>query len=311
MTEENYYETIKGFPIYSPSKILLYEKEIEKKQPVFLELHPSTACNHKCIWCRYQGMTKGNNLGLKYMETLLSKYPKTKGVRITGGGEPLINKNTPCIIDIFGQRGIKVSIESNGALFDDYSIEKVGKYCQYARISLDAATRETYKKVHGKDDFNKVIDNIKRLAKTPLPELGISYLVTKDNVDEIPQLADLNLPVNYVHLKPLIEGIDKRTKIISLGYIGLLKNKVHYDIKYDRILADYYFNKNVKCKITNIIRLIGGDGKEYVCCEHAYEPEFEVGKWNGSTDKCVQCRYNPYNETIDMNDKNIFTKEFL
>jgi len=311
MTEKNYYETIKGFPIYNPSKVLLYTKEIEKKQPVFIELHPSTACNHKCIWCRYWGMSKGNTLSLDYMESILNKYPKIKGVRITGGGEPLVNKNTPCIIEIFGQQGIKIGIESNGALFDDNSIEKVGKYCQYARISLDAATKETYKKVHGKDDFDKVIDNIKKLSKTNLPELGVSFLVTKHNVDEIPKLADLDLPVNYVHLKPLIEGIDKRTRITSLGLIRILNDNVHYDIKYDRILADYYFNKNVKCKITNIIRVIGGDGKEYVCCEHAYEPDFEVGKWNGSTDKCKQCRYNPYNETIDMYERNIFTKEFL
>jgi len=311
MNNESYYETIKGFPTYNPSKVLLYKDELEKKKVVFLELHPSTACNHKCIWCRYWGMSKKNTLELDYMENLLNKFPMLKGVRISGGGEPLVNKNTPCIIEIFGQQGIKIGLDSNGALFDDYSIQKVGKYCQYARISLDAATRETYKKVHGKDDFNKVINNIKKLANTDLPELGVSYLVTKHNVHEIPKLADLDLPVNYVHLKPLIEGIDKRTQIASLGLIKLLEDKVHYDLKYDRILADYYFNKNVKCRITDIIRVIGGDGKEYVCCEHAYEPDFEYGVWKGSTDKCTQCRYNPYNEVIDMYLKNKFTKEFL
>jgi MoaA/NifB/PqqE/SkfB family radical SAM enzyme len=311
MLDEERYEAIKGFHIYTPSKVLLYMKEMKKKTPVFIELHPSTVCNDKCIWCRYWGMSKKNKLSLEYMLSLFDRFPKLKGVRITGGGEPLTNKYTLDFIEECTKRGIKTSLETNGALFDDKSIKIVGGNCQYCRISLDAATPETYKKVHGKDDFRKVLSNIRKLGKTKLPELGVSYLVTPDNVDEILKLVDLNLPVNYVHLKPLIEGIDDTTKALSLEKIKILRERVPYRIKYDRILRDYYFNKQVTCRITDLIRVIGGDGKEYVCCEHAYEPDFISEKWSGSTAKCKQCRYNPYNEVIDMYEQNTFTKEFL
>ena len=90
-----------------------------------------------------------------------------------------------------------------------------------------------------------------------------------------------------------------------------LQSKVSCNIKYDRMIKDYYHNKKVSCEIAKIIVVIGGNNKRYVCCEHAYEPDFEVGVWDGSTKKCGQCRYANYNEIIDMFLNNTFTKEFL
>jgi len=305
------YKGIQGFAIYNPSKVLLYMKEWEKKEPVFLELHPSTKCNNRCIWCRYWGMAEQNSLTKEQMFDLFKKYPKVKGIRITGGGEPLMNKDLPDFIRECGKRGIKTSLETNGGLLYDDVADVVGDYCQYCRISLDATTPETYKLVHGVDSFDKVIKHIKHLEKTDIPELGISYLVTNYNVWEIENFVNLNIFPDYIHFKPLIEGIDPEIKKIALEKIEALKEKVDFDIKYDRMFKDYYHNHNIKCEITKLIRVIGGDGKEYVCCEHAYEPEFEVGKWDGSTAKCVQCRYANYNEVMDMYKENAFTKEFL
>lgn len=305
------YEAIKGFHIYNPAKVLLYWNELLNEDVVFVELHPSTACNHRCIWCRYWGMSKPQILPREKMFSIFDRFPKVKGIRISGGGEPLANPDLPDFLLECKKRNIKTGIDTNGGLLNDDNIEIIGKCCQYCRISLDAATRETYSVVHGKDDFNKVISNIRKLSKTELPELGVSYLVTHYNVLEIPKLIDLNLPITYIHFKPLIEGIDPEVKEIGLKKIQGLKEKVPYQVKWDRIIKDYFHNKNIPCRITKIIRVVGADGKDYVCCEHAYEPDFEYGVWDGSTDKCTQCRYNPLNEVIDMNVRNVFTKEFL
>jgi MoaA/NifB/PqqE/SkfB family radical SAM enzyme len=311
MSEDERYEGIKGFVIYNPSKVLLYTKELEQKTPVFLELHPSTKCNNRCIWCRYWGMTKQNSLTKEHMFSLFDKYPNVKGIRITGGGEPLVNEHTIPFIEECGRRGIRTSLETNGGLLNKDASDIIGSNCQYCRVSLDATTSKTYKLVHGVDLFDTVIQNIRYMGKTDIPELGVSYLVTNYNVWEIPKFKELKLPIHYIHFKPLIEGIDPEIKKIALEKIKDLESELSCDIKYDRMYKDYYHNRKVKCEITKLIRVIGGDGKEYVCCEHAYEPEFEVGIWDGSTKKCVQCRYANYNEVIDMYTSNSFTKEFL
>lgn len=297
-------------PFYNPSRILLYMKELEEKTPVFLELHPSNFCNHRCIWCRYVRNT--GMLPLEFMLDLLKKYPQVKGIRITGGGEPLINKYIIDFIERCGRMGIATSIETNGSLLDTRSINIIGNNCRYCRISLDAATAETHTRLHqAENDFYKILTNMKLLRETALPELGLSYLVTEDNVDEIILLGELNLPITYIHFKPLIQGIDDQTKEKTLRNIEELEKRANYAIKFNRIIQDDYANKEIACRIPTLIRVVGADGKEYVCCEHAYEEEFEVVKWDGLTAKCNSCRYNPYNEIIDMYKKNTLSKEFL
>lgn len=315
MSDERY-EAIKGFHIYNPSKVLLYTKEVDSKTPVFLEVHPSTHCNNKCIWCRYMRSEKSSLLR-EELFGLFNEFPKIVGIRITGGGEPLVNEYTIPFIEECYKHGIKTGIETNGLLLDKKSAEVIARCCVYIRISLDASTPSTYSLVHGVNTFIEVLKNIKTLReivdknKSKL-EIGVSFLVTRFNVWDIPALADLKLPVSYIHFKPLISGIEDNVKEMALTNIKELKEKLpNTPLKYDRMIKDYRCNPKVKCLITNIVQVIGGDHRRYVCCEHAYEPEFTVDGWDKSTSKCTLCRYLPYNEVLDLWETNSFTKELL
>ena len=132
---EDRYEAIKGFHIYNPAKVLLYWNELENEEVVFIELHPATACNHQCIWCRYWGMSNPQVLPKKQLFGLFDRFPKIKGVRITGGGEPLMNKDLPEFMLECKKRGIKVGLETNGGLLNSDNVKVIGDCCQYCRIS--------------------------------------------------------------------------------------------------------------------------------------------------------------------------------
>ncbi len=295
---------------YNQAKVLLYIKQLEENTPVFLEIHPSMTCNHACVWCRYN---RGKEqLTISQMNDILNKHPLIKGVRITGGGEPLTNPATIEFIQNCAQMKITVGLETNGELLTDKSIEIIAKHCLYCRISLDAASMLTYEKLHGSKHFEKVLDNVSRLRQSGIKELGISYLVVAENVREILDLSDLRLPVDYIHFKPIIQGISP--KVRSLASITLQyweQSHLQPKIRYDRILQDDSNNPQTRCRITKLIRLLGGNGVEYVCCEKAYQEEFEVEKWCGSTRKCLSCRYSGYNEILEQYYKNTITKELL
>ena len=250
-------------------------------------------------------------VSLESMLNFLERYPEIKGITIGGGGEPLTNKYTPDFILECSRRGIKTGLFTNGGLFDRRGIDIVGNNCQYCRISLDAATPETHADLHKSKDFHKILENIAQLRKTKLPELGVSYLVTADNVDEILLLSELDLPVDYIHFKPLIEGIDNKTRKKALKILSELQKRVNYTIRFDRIGQELMCNHKIKCRVTDVVTHLGADNKEYVCCEHTGEEEFERGKWDGSNARCHTCRYNQYNEIIDMYKRNSFSKEFL
>lgn len=296
---------------YNQAKVLLYIKEIEANLPVFLELHPSLSCNHACVWCRY-GKSKDKLTYEQMMEPII-KNPTIKGVRITGGGEPLTNHDAVIrFIEECHVLGISTSIETNGGLLNSESIEVIAKYCRYCRISLDAATPQTHERLHGSKDFSKILDNLNRLKQAGIKELGLSFLVVPENVRELLDLRDLRLPVDYIHFKPIIQGIDNRTRNLAMLFCEHWeRHNSTPPIRWDRLEQDDASNINTPCRITRLIRLLGGDGVEYVCCEHAYKPEFAVDKWNGSTRQCVSCRYNGYNEILEQYYKNQISREFL
>lgn len=298
---------------YSPSKVLLYVKQFELKSPIFLEVDPSMECNHSCVWCRYGHDER--KLSYEFMLRKLAKYPKIEGVRITGGGEPLMNPATVKFIKECYYRGMTVGLETNGALLDDESIDIISRCCRYCRISLDAGCAETHKMLHRPkndlDDFNKIINNIRKLAKGKVRELGVSFLVVSKNLEDIEKLAKLKLPVSYIHFKPLIKGSDKETTKKAIEIIESSPYYKNTDTRYDRLQKDDICNNKIPCRVSEIIRRIGANSTEYVCCEHCYEPEFEVGKWDGDNSKCFTCRYNAYNEILELYYSDKMTKRML
>jgi len=297
-------------PFYNWAKVLLYTNELQRGDVVFIDLHPSDICNHSCVWCRY--MRTPHQLSWTQLISVLEKYPHLRGIAIGGGGESLTNKNLPKFIQECGRRGIVTGIYTNGALFNEQSIDIVRNNCRFCRISLDAVKKETHAFLHGCSpaDFGRILGNIRKLRKN-ISELGLSYLVVPENVDEIPMLADLDLPIDYVHFKPLVQGIDEKTRVKGIENVRKLQKRADFAVKYDRLFQDLMCNHRIPCEIHKIIRVVAANGKQYVCCEHDQEKEFEVDKWNGSTRNCRTCRYNPYNEILYAYRTNAMAKEML
>jgi len=282
---------------YNPSKALLYIKEIERGDVIFFDIHPNNFCNHNCIWCKFEH----NKLELSYEDMVrhLDKYPTVRGVRISGGGEPLLNRDTFPFIDECVRRGVEVGLFTNGSLLNDDNIPTVSK-CRFCRISLDAATPLTHHRIHGSKDFDIIIENINKLRRTNIRELGISFMVTEETVYDIPLLETLEVDVDYMHFKPINIGISDEAQRLAIEHLENLEQKIKTPLRYNRVLYDSWANKKIPCRISRIIRAIPSDNKTYSCCEHHYEPEYDVTTWNGDNSKCTNCVYNSYNEILDL-----------
>lgn len=298
---------------YNYSKVLLRVKEFEAKTPTSLEIDPSMYCNHECVWCRYGH--DNSMLSYEFMLRKLAKYPKIQGVRITGGGEPLTNPDTLKFIKECSLRGMEVGLETNGGLLNDDAIDIIARYCTYCRISLDSGSSDTHRILHRPkskiNEFENIVENIYKLAKARVRELGISFLVVEKNLKDIDKFAELKLPVDYIHFKPLIEGTKKETAQTAIEIIELNPYYKTIRTRYDRLEKDDICNNKIPCRISELIRRIGGNQIEYVCCEHAYDKEFVVGQWQGDTSKCYTCRYNSYNEILESYYANKMSKGLL
>lgn len=195
-------------------------------QPVLVTVDPINACNLSCAWCN-----SGNILGKRHnrirthvlleIADALSKWQGSpqwpKGVEtvcIAGGGEPLLHDGIGRFIEACVDRGIEVGVVTNGTRIDRF-LEPLSM-CTWVGVSVDAGTPETFRRLKGKDAYEKICANIESLidhaARRPCklgadkPGHGVSYkyLLYNGNIGDIVPAAETakRLGCKNFHLRP-------------------------------------------------------------------------------------------------------------
>jgi tungsten cofactor oxidoreducase radical SAM maturase len=166
-----------------------------------LYVEPTTNCNLNCRTCiRNVWEDRNNFMEMETYSQLIEqteKFPELKRIVINGLGEPLTHPNLLEMISIARERGLAVTLGSNGHLLDKtISIELVRLGVDRLVISLDGIKPETYAGVRGAV-ISKVLDNIRGLneAKKELssltPALGIEFVALQSNISEMAGLTGL------------------------------------------------------------------------------------------------------------------------
>ncbi|MCP4708536.1 MAG: radical SAM protein [Planctomycetes bacterium] len=199
--------------------------------PIYMEISPSGACNHRCSFC-----------GLDYME-YQSRFLRTdktkealtelgglglKSVMYSGEGEPLLHKDLGDIIQHTREAGIEVAITTNGVLLNQSLAEKILPDTEWIKISISGATPETYAQIHGTDkgDFNRVVRNLSYAARLRDENkyrcvLGMQLLLLPENLEEATKLAELarDIGMDYLVIKPYSQHpLSKTQKYKDITY---------------------------------------------------------------------------------------------
>jgi len=144
-----------------------------------------------------------------------------RAVILIGGGEPLAHPKTGDFISLMGENDINIGITTNGSFIDRF-INPISEYSNWTRVSVDAATEETFSILRptkgGKSKFPKIINNMRMLAETKKGTLGFSYLIQTEadgptvvsNIHEIYDAAVLakDIGCDYFEVKPTYQWRD-------------------------------------------------------------------------------------------------------
>lgn len=154
----------------------------------------SNACNHACIFCTSPHMTRGIGRMKHDLLHRVMQEARDEGVEEIGfytTGEPFIHTDLAKFTADAKQLGFRyIYISTNGALASpDRAKEVIDAGMDSIKFSINAGSKETYKLIHGHDDWDKVMANLKfisdyRKSLDRQLRLFISFIVTNKNAHE-------------------------------------------------------------------------------------------------------------------------------
>ncbi len=178
----------------------------------------TSLCNHTCSFCSNRKMVNKKNADPQLVYRILEEAFKegSNSVGLYATGEPFLNKNLEEFIKYAKKIGYTyVYITTNGAACTPKRMEKaINNGLDSIKFSIHGGTSETYKKIHGKNDFERVINNLKWVSdfrkknKINL-KIYVTMVETFENSVETEKLKDL--------VSPYIDGWDPHLMNNSCG----------------------------------------------------------------------------------------------
>ncbi len=209
--------------------------------PVYLEISPSGACNHRCKFCAIDYMAyRKRFLELSTLKLRLTEMKQLgiKSIMYAGEGEPLLHQNFTDIVDYTKRTGIDVAVTSNGVFLNKEQSKKILGSVEWIKISINAGDQTTYSKIHRctPEDFNIVIRNMSDAVKIKDEEgydctLGMQMVLLPDNQKEVVALAKIakDIGVDYLAVKPYSQHLMSKTtryNIIRYQQFSYLENEL-------------------------------------------------------------------------------------
>jgi MoaA/NifB/PqqE/SkfB family radical SAM enzyme len=280
---------------FSSDKILKHFDRVnawlkgENPAPITVELDMTNLCNHRCPECSgwYFQNRNSDSLSFNLATDIIRQLAKAevRGLIFTGGGEPLCHPNIKEVVQLAYNSGLDTGFITNGSLINEEIARILLDCCTWLRVSLDAASAETFERTHGMDGnaFKKVVDNIALLTKMKSKlksktTIGVGYLTCDYAKNEMYDMATLckKLGVDYLQFRPLqIHNNGKfeyhRSDIKKEIFRCLKQSNTNYKVLYSKHKYDMMKEKNYgrnyhKCYGQQFATVIAADAHVYVCC---------------------------------------------
>jgi len=183
--------------------------------PRSLYLETTNRCDSKCQTCirTFQSLEPPADLTLEQVKAITEQFPVLDRVVLHGIGEPLLNVEIFEIVAHLKSRAVTVLFNSDAiSLTATRALRLIESGLDEYRVSLDAATRQTYRRLRGVDQFDRVVANVRRLVQLErersrsAPRVSLWFTASRANLHELPAFVRLaaDLGVDEVYVQRLV-----------------------------------------------------------------------------------------------------------
>ncbi|ULC58502.1 GTP 3',8-cyclase MoaA [Flaviramulus sp. BrNp1-15] len=190
----------------------------------YLRISLIERCNLRCTYCMpAEGVQLSPKSHLMTYEEVYDiaksfvKHGVTK-IRLTGG-EPLIRKDIPVILEKLATLPVELSITSNAIIIDKFIDVLKANGVEKINVSLDSLDKEKFKHITRRDQFEKVYNNILLLVEEGF-KVKVNAVLMKDFndneiIDFINFTKDLPISVRFIEFMPFDGNKWDMSKMVS------------------------------------------------------------------------------------------------
>ncbi|MBV8048670.1 MAG: radical SAM protein [Paludibacterium sp.] len=278
--------------------------------PIYLELAPVGACNHRCTFCAVDYI--GYKSVMLDEAVLAERIPEmarlgVKSIMYAGEGEPLLHKKINEIVAMTKASGIDVAFTTNGVLLNQRFVEESLDKVSWIKVSLNAGSAESYAAIHRtrERDFQRVVDNLRAAAEHKRAHgldtvIGVQALLLPENAHEMVELARIcrdEIGADYLVIKPYSQHLFSETheyeNVNYQGYLTLAEqlapmNSDTFQVVFRaHTMRKYQEDPETRYKQCHATPFLWGyvmaDGRVYGCSAYLLDPRFEYGNINQNT----------------------------
>jgi MoaA/NifB/PqqE/SkfB family radical SAM enzyme len=169
--------------------------------PSDIHLSLTGDCNIECRFCGYIHEIARHDFVNASQIAKMGFFRHNRTLRLSGGlGEPTLNPNLPDIIRSISEKHphLEINFFTNGLLLNGLNLidAMIGKV-RWINVSLNAASRESWKRQCLVDEFDKVLENLhvllkaKREQQTIFPLVFGSMVLSQANMADLPKMPAL------------------------------------------------------------------------------------------------------------------------
>jgi radical SAM protein with 4Fe4S-binding SPASM domain len=346
--------------IHTPWKVAHHRNLLDKIRdgqpapPLHVQLIPTNACPHNCRFCALHMSGYPSNETFNDRDKLTSEELTgivydcanmgVKAIELTGGGEPTVHRDFPELCSRIVQYGIKLGVVTNGTQPNDGIIDGLAA-ADWVRVSIDAGSSETYSAIRNVPSsfFTRARETIRTLASSrPRPVIGVGFVVTKDNWQEIIQACrhakhdgadNIRIGAVFQNNGPAyFKSFQREAELLCLRAEESLGDQTFtvYNRFYERSIGQQ--SPDLPCCRYQLLKTyVAADGNVYRCCALANNHRGLLGSirptgfkklWFSEETQsllcdldarqCPACAYNDTNRLIDyLTDKDPLHVDFL
>ena len=163
--------------------------------PFYYHVVLNMPCNQRCIMCVPNFQHARDVIPFEDFVALFEQFkPHAEHITLIGGETfmyPWINE----VLELLAEYPIAVTVHTNSFMLNERVIPRLLDLHElHLKCSIDAVTAPTYRKIHGRDHFDRVTSNMTNFARLKRGKPNIlmitHYVVMRENLHEVVPFID-------------------------------------------------------------------------------------------------------------------------